>query len=136
MHIIYHVTKRVKGRNNVKETKPTCRFLIDFRTGRLLEAVGCELFFGEDAAGIAKDLSDMEKLAGERWQMTVAQYFAHTQDRSEMLRLMDTVVEGQPCTVTVRLRNAATRSYRKAMVAAHPCPDHPGCVEGEITECE
>lgn len=120
----------------MKEAKPTCQFQIDFHTGRLLEAAGCELFFGEDAAGIAKDLSDMEKLTGERWQMTVAQYFAHAQDRSEMLRLMDTVCAGRPCSATVRLRNAVTRSYRKAMVAVRPSPDHPGCVEGEITECE
>ena len=120
----------------MKEPKSTCQFLINFRTGRLLEAVGCEPFFGEDAAGIAKDLSDMEKLAGERWQMTVAQYFAHAQDRSEMLRLMDTVCTGRPCTATVRLRNAVTRSYRKAVVAVRPSPNHPDCVEGEITECE
>ena len=120
----------------MKEAKPTCQFRIDFHTGRLLEAAGCELFFGEDAAGIAKDLSDMEKLTGERWQMTVAQYFAHAQDRSEMLRLMDTVCAGRPCSATVRLRNAVTRSYRKAMVAVRPSPYHPGCVEGEITECE
>ena len=120
----------------MKETQSTCQFLIDFRTGRLLEAAGCELFFGEDAAGIDKDLSDMEKLTGERWQMTVAQYFAHAQDRGEMLRLMDTVCAGQPCSVVVRLRNAVTRSYRKAMVAVRPSQDHPGCVEGEITECE
>lgn len=88
------------------------------QTFTLLE--NAEAVFGVSSAQILADLADFQSLSPEEFRTAVPQYFSHKDDAHALAQGFEDIRAGRRYACTARMRNAASRQYRRCRIRMAP----------------